>query len=48
MKEQKFKFIIKNKIDGNTVAGFSSATEALKHLKYRNKDSNDFEFMEAY
>ena len=54
MKEQRFKFLIRNKIDGYTVAGFNSAEEAIKHLKIRNKASQilqgkeDYELIEAF
>lgn len=51
MKEQKFKFLIRNKIDGYIVAGFNSATEAVKHLEYRNEHSTgqkDYELIEAF
>ena len=55
MKEQRFKFLIRNKVDGYIVAGFNSADEAIKHLKIRNTASKilhgtegDYELIEAF
>lgn len=42
------KFIIKNKIDGYIVAAFSSADEAIVHLKHLNKKNDFYELKESY
>lgn len=46
--ELQLKFIIEDKVDGYIVAAFSSATEAIVHLKYLNKKENDYELKEVY
>lgn len=48
MKEQRFKFIIRNKKNLIVVAGLTCASDANEILKFFNKDKVKYEIKEAY